>query len=194
MYRGERKIKKKEKEERKDKKEGRNEGERGRTNGVDETVVRSKWREKIAGERKGRESRPGAGLLSLTEVPNTCGITGAGQVHRWWRKTKVFSTREPQDGILLRATDTQPAKRSLGKYSRVTHRILCTLFQSILDNRSFVYDLRSFWFIAVVIVVDLEFLLRVTELRDRSNDTFWRSIFFVVLLLMEEGSFSFIPL
>lgn len=29
---------------------------------------------------------------------------GAGQVHRWRRKTKVFSTREPQDGILLLAT------------------------------------------------------------------------------------------
>lgn len=193
MYRGERKIKKrkKKKEKIKKKEETRVNGanERRRRNGGSLEVARKDCRrEKRAG------SRPGAGLLSLTEVPNTCGITGAGQVHRWWRKTKVFSTREPQDGILLRATDTQPAKRSLGKYSRVTHRILCTLFQSILDNRSFVYDLRSFWFIAVVIVVDLEFLLRVTELRDRSNDTFWRSIFFVVLLLMVEGSFFFIPL
>lgn len=193
MYRGERKIKKrkKKKEKIKKKEETRVNGanERRRRNGGSLEVARKDCRrEKRAG------SRPGAGLLSLTEVPNTCGITGAGQVHRWWRKTKVFSTREPQDGILLRATDTQPAKRSLGKYSRVTRRILCTLFQSILDNRSFVYDLRSFWFIAVVIVVDLEFLLRVTELRDRSNDTFWRSIFFVVLLLMVEGSFFFIPL
>lgn len=193
MYRGERKIKKrkKKKEKIKKKEETRVNGanERRRRNGGSLEVARKDCRrEKRAG------SRPGAGLLSLTEVPNTCGITGAGQVHRWWRKTKVFSTREPQDGILLRATDTQPAKRSLGKYSRVTHRILCTLFQSILDNRSFVYDLRSFWFIAVVIVVDLEFLLKVTELRDRSNDTFWRSIFFVVLLLMVEGSFFFIPL
>lgn len=71
MYRGERKIKKKEKEERKDKKEGRNEGERGRTNGVDETVVRSKWREKIAGERKGREVglEPGFYRLRKCQTP-----------------------------------------------------------------------------------------------------------------------------
>lgn len=75
-----------------------------RTNGVDEAVARSKWREKIAGEKRAG-SQPGAGLLSLTEVPNTCGITGAGQVHRWRRKTKVFSTREPQDGILLGTAD-----------------------------------------------------------------------------------------
>lgn len=81
---------------------GRNEGEWGRRNestkrggGSVEVARKDCLREKRAG------SRPGAGLLSLTEVPNTCGITGAGQVHRWRRKTKVFSTREPQDGILL---------------------------------------------------------------------------------------------
>lgn len=115
---------------------------------VDETVARSKWREKIAGEKRAG-SRPGAGLLSLTEVPNTCGITGAGQVHRWRRKTKVFSTREPQDGILLRATDT--TGQTLGwkifycsrSYPVFSHPFFLSLFVSfcavVLDNTGLVF-------------------------------------------------------
>lgn len=108
MYRGRerggrgRRKGKKRKEKEEEEGRGRNEGEWGRRNestkrggGSVEVARKDCLREKRAG------SRPGAGLLSLTEVPNTCGITGAGQVHRWRRKTKVFSTREPQDGILL---------------------------------------------------------------------------------------------
>lgn len=91
-------------------------------------------REKRAG------SRPGAGLLSLTEVPNTCGITGAGQVHRWRRKTKVFSTREPQDGILLQAAFLQRLLRNWFTWKIVywTNLVLSLLFRILLSLR--IYD------------------------------------------------------
>ena len=121
---------------------GRNEGENGGggTSRRNVVVARSKWREKIAWERKRAGSRPGAGLLSLTEVPNTCGITGAGQVHRWRRKTKVFSTREPQDGILLQAAFLQRLLRNWFTWKIVywTNLVLSLLFRILLSLR--IYD------------------------------------------------------
>ena len=68
-----------------------NEGERTAST---KALARSKWREKIAGERKGREVGLEPGLLSLTEVPNTCGITGGRPKYIAGEEKRKYLARE----------------------------------------------------------------------------------------------------